>query len=161
MESNTWCPRLTAWIILSGSAVHLKGFGSALCSTTKRLMAACKSTTDTKTPRFNRRFVSVAKKPSTALSQDAGMGVKWNAQRGCRASHWRTFGCANTVGAEQNDLGSPDMLVRGVAIPRERLQPATISGLESDGNSGSHAPNSHASSHLGIPSGIQMSDAIH
>src|SRR5580658_9777219 len=46
MESNTWCPRLTAWIILSGSAVHVKGFGSALCSTTKRLMAACKSTTD-------------------------------------------------------------------------------------------------------------------
>ena len=67
----------------------------------------------------------------------------------------------NTVGAEQNDLGSPDMLVRGVAIPRERLQSATISGLESDGNSGSHAPDSHASSHLGIPSGIQMSDAIH
>jgi hypothetical protein len=51
---------------LSGSAVHVKGFGSALCSTTKRLMAACKSTTDRKTPRFNRRFVSLAKKPSTA-----------------------------------------------------------------------------------------------
>ena len=28
MESNTWCPRLTAWIILSGSAVHVKGFGT-------------------------------------------------------------------------------------------------------------------------------------
>jgi hypothetical protein len=53
MESNTWCPRLTAWIILSGSAVHVKGFGSAVCSTTKRLIAACKSTTDRKTPRFN------------------------------------------------------------------------------------------------------------
>jgi hypothetical protein len=53
------------------------------------------------------------------------------------------------------------MLMRGVAIPRERLQAATVRGLESDGNSGSHAPDSHASSHLGIPSGIQMSDAIH
>ena len=30
MESNTWCPRLTAAMILSGSAVHVKGFGSAL-----------------------------------------------------------------------------------------------------------------------------------
>jgi hypothetical protein len=50
------------------------------------------------------------------------------------------------------------MLVRGVAIPRQRLQSATICGLESDGNSGSHASDSHASSHLGIPSGIQMSD---
>jgi hypothetical protein len=28
-------------------------------------------------PRFNRRFVSLAKKPSTALSQDADVGVKW------------------------------------------------------------------------------------
>src|SRR3979411_3199312 len=62
MESNTWCPRLTAWIILSGSAVHVKAFGSALCSTTKRLIAACKSMTDRKTPRFNRLFVSLAKK---------------------------------------------------------------------------------------------------
>src|ERR1700680_5204942 len=92
MESNTWCPRLTARIILSGSAVHVKGFGSALCSTTKRLMVACKSTTDMKTPRFNRRFVSLAKKPSTALSQDAEVGVKWKDQRGCRRSHWGTFG---------------------------------------------------------------------
>ena len=29
---------------------------------------------------------------------------------------------ANTVGAQQQDLGSPDMLVRGVPIPRERLK---------------------------------------
>src|SRR6202040_1223116 len=82
MESNTWCPRLTARIILSGSAVHVKGFGSELCSTTKRLIAACKSTTDTKTPRFNRRFVSLAKKPSTALSQDTEVGVKWKGPAG-------------------------------------------------------------------------------
>jgi hypothetical protein len=33
--------------------------------------------------------VSLAKKPSTALSQDAEVGVKWNVQRGCRASHLR------------------------------------------------------------------------
>ena len=25
--------------------------------------------------------------------RDAEVGVKWNVQRGCRASHWRTFGC--------------------------------------------------------------------
>src|SRR5664279_5085089 len=93
MESNTWCPRLTAWIILLGLAVHVKGFGLALCSATKRLIAACRSTIDRKVPRFNRRFVSLAKKPSTALSQDADVGVKWNVQRGCRTSHCRTFGC--------------------------------------------------------------------
>jgi hypothetical protein len=32
---------------------------------------------------------------------------------------------------------------------------------ESEEDSSSHAPDSHASSPLGIPSGIQMSDAIH
>jgi predicted pyridoxine 5'-phosphate oxidase superfamily flavin-nucleotide-binding protein len=31
--------------------------------------------------------VSLAKKPSTASSQDAEVGVKWKVQRGCRASH--------------------------------------------------------------------------
>ena len=84
MEFNTWCPRLTAWIILSGSAVHAKGFGSALCSMTKRLIAARRSTTDRKMPRSNRCFMSLAKNPSTALIQDADVGVKWKVQRGCR-----------------------------------------------------------------------------
>ena len=35
--------------------------------------------------------MSLAKKPSTALSQEALVGVKWNVQRGCRASHRRTI----------------------------------------------------------------------
>src|SRR5882762_9902274 len=52
-------------------------------------MATCRSTTDRNTPRLRRRRVSLAKKPSTVLSQDAEVGVKWNVQRGCRASHWR------------------------------------------------------------------------
>src|SRR6185437_4117832 len=39
----------------------------------------------------------LGEKPSTALSQDAEVGVKWNVQRGCRASHWRTFGCLLTT----------------------------------------------------------------
>src|SRR5450756_1036003 len=68
---------------------------------------------------------------------------------------------AKTVRAQQHDLSPPNMLVWGVAIPRESLQTAAISGLESDGYSGSHAPDSDASSQMGIPSGIQMSDAIH
>jgi hypothetical protein len=31
--------------------------------------------------------------PSTALSQDAEVGVKWKVQRGWQASHARTLGC--------------------------------------------------------------------
>ena len=136
MESNTWCPRLTAWIILSGSAVHVKGFGSALCSMTKRLIAACKSTTDRKMPRFNRRFVSLAKKPSTALSQDADVGVKWKVQRGCRANHWRTFGCL--VGGVVVDDGV-DLLSRrhlrldGVEEADELLVPVALHVAADDG----------------------------
>jgi hypothetical protein len=63
-------------MILSGSAVQVKGFDCLIVSSRKRLIAACKSATDRNTPRFNRRFASVAKKPSTALSQDADAGVK-------------------------------------------------------------------------------------
>jgi hypothetical protein len=51
--------------------------------------------------------------------------------------------------------------VWGVAIPRQHLQTAAIGGLKSDGNSGSHAPDSHVFKPRGIPSGIQMLDAIH
>ena len=47
MESNTWCPLLTAAMILSGLAVHVDGFGSAFVSATKRLMMAdWRSTTE-------------------------------------------------------------------------------------------------------------------
>ena len=44
-------------------------------------MAACRSTTDRNTPRFSLRLVSVAKKPSTALSHEQEVGVKWKTNR--------------------------------------------------------------------------------
>ena len=50
-------------------------------------MAAWSSTIERKTPRLSRRLMSLAKKPSTAFSHEAEVGVKWNVQRGCRASH--------------------------------------------------------------------------
>jgi hypothetical protein len=39
-SQSWWIERLTATMILSGSAVQVKGFGLALCSSRKRLMAA-------------------------------------------------------------------------------------------------------------------------
>jgi hypothetical protein len=39
-------------------------------------MASCRSATYRKTPRLSRRLVKTAKKPSTALSQEAEVGVK-------------------------------------------------------------------------------------
>ena len=43
--------------------------------------------------------MSLAKKPSTALSQDTEAGVKWNVQRGCRASHLRSIAAQTPQGA--------------------------------------------------------------
>jgi hypothetical protein len=68
---------------------------------------------------------------------------------------------ADAVRAQQDDLGAPDMLVRSIAIPRDRLEAAAAGGLEGNRNSSSHAPDSHEDWSRGIPSGIQVSDAIH
>ena len=68
---------------------------------------------------------------------------------------------ANTVCTQQHDLCPPYVLVGGVAVPCQRLEATPASRLESDGNSSSHATNSHTPQPVGIHSGIQMSDAIH
>src|SRR6476619_5132754 len=95
-------------MILSGSAVHVNGLGSWFVSATKRLMVAWRSTTHRKTPRFSRRLASLAKNPSTALSHEHEVGVKWKVKRvgaggaidapldacgrrSCRGSHVRFF----------------------------------------------------------------------
>jgi hypothetical protein len=59
------------------SLAHWKCFDSVLASATKRLMASWSETRGWKTARFRRRLVSLAKNPSTALIQDAEVGVKW------------------------------------------------------------------------------------
>jgi hypothetical protein len=64
-----------------GSAVQTKGFGCILCSFRKRLIEAWRSKIEWNTPGFNRRFVSVAKNPSTAFSHEHEVGVKWNVNR--------------------------------------------------------------------------------
>src|SRR6476659_2582503 len=80
-------------MIFSGSAVQTKGFGSSLVSRRKRLIAAWRSTIEQNAPRLRRRLVSLAKKPSTPLSQEQEVGVKWKTKRGWRASQASTFGC--------------------------------------------------------------------
>jgi hypothetical protein len=89
---------LTAAMILSGSAVHVKGFGSALFSVRKRLMAAWRSTTERKTPRFKRRLDSLAEKPSTALSH-VWSAPSWQ-ELSSRLPHWsvqHVFGLSDAV----------------------------------------------------------------
>lgn len=74
-------------MIASGFLIHRKGHGSPLASSMKRLIAAWSATRERNAPRLSDRLVSLAKKPSTASSQQAEVGVKWNTKRGCRPSH--------------------------------------------------------------------------
>jgi aspartyl-tRNA(Asn)/glutamyl-tRNA(Gln) amidotransferase subunit A len=62
-------------MILLGSAVQTKGLGLSFVSARKRLIAPWRSTRDRKTPRLSRRLLSLAKKPSTALSRETDFGV--------------------------------------------------------------------------------------
>jgi hypothetical protein len=73
-------------MILSGLAFHRNGFGSVLWSATYLWMAARRSMMPTKVSRLRRRLVSMAKKPSTAFSREALVGVKWRVTRGWGAS---------------------------------------------------------------------------
>jgi hypothetical protein len=56
-------------------------------------MAACRSAIERKTPRRMRWRVIFEKKFSTALSQEAEVGVKWKVQRGWRVFEVARKGC--------------------------------------------------------------------
>src|SRR5271169_5900478 len=70
-------------------------------------MAACRSAIEQKTPRRIRWRVILEKKFSTALSQEAEVGVKWKVQRGWRDSQ------ASTPAFARAGLG---MFVGGIVV---------------------------------------------
>ena len=71
-------------------AVQTKGLGFLLVAAMWRVIALSRSSTERKTPRLRLCRVSLEKKPSTALSQEQEVGVKWNVHRGCSASQAST-----------------------------------------------------------------------
>ena len=79
-------------------------------------MAACSSTTEQKTPRLSRRRESLAKKPSTALSQELEVGVKWKVQRGWRASRRRISRLVSGIVVEDrvHELAGGDLALERV-----------------------------------------------
>src|SRR5512144_1997264 len=98
-------------MILSGLAVQKKGLGSSLVWSMKRLMAAWRSATERNTPRLSRRLESLAKKPSTAFSQEQEVGVKWKVHRRWRSSRsWALFLSTGCLGATSG------MFVGGVVL---------------------------------------------
>ena len=85
--------------------------------------------------------IELAKKPSIALSHEADVGVKWNVQRGCRASQARTAGClcvCIVVGDGVDQFGRRDTGTDGVEEPNKLLMPVTLHA----------APDHHAVQHV-------------
>ncbi len=64
---------------------------------------------------------------------------------------------ADAVGRQQDDLGTPDVLLPRIAILDERHQSLAIGRRNGEGNSRAHAPDSHAHSPKGIPNRTLMS----
>ena len=92
-------------------------------------MAAWRSATDRKTPRLSRRLVEVAKKPSTALSQEAEVGVKWNVQRGWRVEPLAHFGMlvgGVVVEDRVDSLAGGNLALDGVEEADELLMPMAL-----------------------------------
>ena len=122
-------------MILSGSAVHVNGLGSWFVSATKRLMVAWRSTTHRKTPRFSRRLVSLAKKPSTALSHEHEVGVKWKVKRGCRCeplTHlWMLVGSV-VVEDHVHDFSGRHLRLNGVQEADELLMTMALHASADD-----------------------------
>src|SRR5829696_3558695 len=99
-------------------------------------MAAWRSTTDRKTPRFKRRLVSVAKKVSTALSQEHEVGVKWKVKRGWRGrarQSPRLFVGGVVVEDDVDDLAGRDLCLDGVEEADELLVPVALHAVANDG----------------------------
>lgn len=82
-----------------------EGLGLAFCSATKRLMAACRSTSEWNVPRLRPHFESLAKKPSTALSHEHEVGVKWKVKWVCRSSLERLRDFETKWGARYPAIG--------------------------------------------------------
>jgi hypothetical protein len=78
---------------------------------------------------------------------DAGLGL-------VRAVH--DLVRADTLGRQQNALGAPDILLRGVAVADQRLELAAIRRGNRKRNSCAHAKDSHTKPRSRIPNGFKV-----
>jgi hypothetical protein len=89
-------------------------------------------------------LVSLAKKPSTALSQEQEIGVKLEGE----------------AFVAREPLAHLGMFVGGIIV-EEHMHDLMSRGRNGDGNSKAHAQDSHAPGNLGILNRTQPSDFIH
>jgi len=101
----------------------------------------------------------VAQKPIDALGGETLLPAPDASLRSAGPAH--DLDHADALGREQNDFGSPDVLLRRVAVGRDRLEAATVGGAERDQDAGAHGPDSHTARPIGIPSRTRTSGSIH
>jgi hypothetical protein len=77
------------------------------------------------------------------------------------ASRLHDLGSAPAIGRQKNDLRSPDVLLRAVAVRHHRFKLAPVGSAQSDIPSLVHSLSSHARVRQGIPKRIEMSDLVH
>lgn len=101
----------------------------------------------------------VAQRPSKRSSAkrslpgpDAGLGL---------AGPPHDFDVADTIGDEQHDLGTPDVLLRTVAVADPGSQPHMIRRRDGERYSCAHAPGAHAHRQKRIPPRLLMSGGNH
>jgi hypothetical protein len=68
---------------------------------------------------------------------------------------------AQTVGARQDDPGSPDVFLRAVAVVDDRLNALAVSRIEVDSDASTHPSDSHDAARQGIPNRTLPSASIH
>lgn len=59
------------------------------------------------------------------------------------------------------DLGSPNILLRGVAATEQRFKTAPVGGIKFYGDPRAHTPDSQAPPKSGTPNGTQTLDLLH
>lgn len=71
------------------------------------------------------------------------------------------FDGPKSVGGQQHDPRSPDVLLRAVAVPGHRFQAAAVGSANLNDDSFKHPADSHIKRFWGIPCGTLMSDFVH
>ncbi len=103
--------------------------------------------------------------PINAISERPHpLGDFWAQRRNARGPRLvapKPRGSAMTISCHKNNLRSPNVLLRAVAVSANRLKLVAVGGTQLNVGSLVHSPNSHTRVRQRIPKRIEMSDLVH
>ena len=109
--------------------------------------------------RHPRRSGLVAQQAVDAFGHEALLPAPDRGLADTRRAH--DLSRAQSIGSGQDDPGSPDMLLRAVAVIDDRQQALAIGWLQVNDNTCAHAEDSHNKDPMGIPQRTLMSASFH